>query len=65
MEKGCSKKAWRIKEKMISTFWYPPAAPYRTIFAFGLLLLLFQGMASFIRDLYFVIRGEPLDSTKS
>lgn len=58
-------RAWRIKEKMISTFWYPPAAPYRTIFTLGILLLLLQGTANFIRDLYFVIRGEPLDSTKS
>jgi len=56
-------RAWRINEKMISTFWYPPAAPYRTIFALGLLLLLLQGIANFIRDLYFVIRGEPLDRT--
>ncbi len=54
-------RAWRINEKMISTFWYPPAAPYRTIFALGILLLLLQGIASFIRDLYFVIRGEPFD----
>lgn len=56
-------KAWRIKERMISTFWYPPAAPYRTIFTIGLFLLLLQGTASFIRNLYFIIRGEPLDST--
>ena len=55
-------RAWRIKEKMISTFWYPPAAPYRTIFALGILLLLLQGTANFIRDIYFVIRGEQLDN---
>ncbi|MDD3539128.1 MAG: TRAP transporter small permease subunit [Candidatus Caldatribacteriota bacterium] len=56
-------RAWRINETMISTFWYPPAAPYRTVFALGILLLLLQGIANFIRDLYFVIRGEPLDRT--
>ncbi len=56
-------RAWRIKEKMISTFWYPPAAPYRTVFTLGILLLLLQGTANFIRDLYLIIRGEPLDST--
>jgi TRAP-type mannitol/chloroaromatic compound transport system permease small subunit len=54
-------KAWRINEIMISTFWYPPAAPYRTVFALGILFLVLQGIANFIRDLYFVIRGEPLD----
>jgi TRAP-type mannitol/chloroaromatic compound transport system permease small subunit len=56
-------RAWRINEKMISTFWYPPAAPYRTVFTLGILILLLQGVANFIRDIYFIIRGEPLDST--
>lgn len=54
-------RAWRINETMISTFWYPPAAPYRTVFALGILFLALQGVANFIRDLYFVVRGEPLD----
>lgn len=53
-------KAWRINEVMFTSFWYPPAAPYRTIFAIGLLLLILQGIARFIRDLYFVIRGEEI-----
>lgn len=53
-------RAWRINETMISTFWYPPAAPYRTVFALGIFFLTLQGIAKFIRDLYFVIRGEPL-----
>jgi len=56
-------RAWRIKETMISTFWYPPAAPYRTVFALGILLLTLQGIANFIRDLYLIIKGEPLDGT--
>jgi len=54
-------KAWKIKEVMFNSFWYPPAAPYRTLFAIGLLLLIMQGMARFIRDVYFVVRGEPID----
>jgi TRAP-type mannitol/chloroaromatic compound transport system permease small subunit len=53
-------KAWRINEVMFNSFWYPPAAPYRTIFAIGLFLLILQGTARFIRDLYFVIRGEQI-----
>lgn len=53
-------KAWKINEVMFISFWYPPAAPYRTIFAIGLFLLILQGIAIFIRDLYFVIRGEKL-----
>ncbi len=54
-------KAWKINEVMFNSFWYPPAAPYRTIFAIGLLLLILQGLARFIRDLHFVIRGEKID----
>ncbi len=54
-------RAWRIHETMTSTFWYPPAAPYRTVFALGILLLLLQGISNFIKDLYFILRGEKLD----
>ncbi|MCD6363482.1 MAG: TRAP transporter small permease subunit [Synergistetes bacterium] len=54
-------RAWRIHETMISTFWYPPAAPYRTLFAVGIYLLLLQGIAKFIRDVYLAIRGEKVD----
>ena len=31
------------------------------LFALGLLLLLLQGSAKFIRDAYFALRGESLD----
>ena len=54
-------KAWKIHEVMFTSFWYPPAAPYRTIFALGLLLLILQGIARFIRDVYFLIKGEAID----
>ena len=54
-------KAWKVNEVMFTSFWYPPAAPYRTIFALGIFLLVLQGIAGFIRDIYFVIRGEEID----
>lgn len=54
-------RAWRINETMTSTFWYPPAAPYRTVFAIGVFLLILQGLAKFIRDFYFLTKGESLD----
>jgi len=54
-------RAWKINEVFFNSFWYPPAGPYRTIFALGLFLLLLQGCANFIRDFYFLVRGEPLD----
>lgn len=54
-------RAWKINEVFFNSFWYPPAGPYRTVFAVGLLLLVLQGAANFARDLYFTIRGETLD----
>ncbi len=57
-------KAWKINEVMFSSFWYPPAGPYRTLFTVGLLLLLLQGIAQFVRDLHFAIRGTSIDQPK-
>ncbi len=54
-------KAWKIHEVMFTSFWYPPAAPYRTLFALGLLLMIFQAMAKFIRDIHFLARGKEID----
>ena len=54
-------RAWKIKEVMFTSIWYPPAFPYRAILALGLLLLFLQGIAKFVRDLYFLVRGEQID----
>lgn len=54
-------RAWKINEVMFNSFWYPPAAPYRTVFALGLLLLVLQGLAKLIRDIHFLLRGKDLD----
>ena len=53
-------RAWATNEKMYETGWYPPAAPLRTMVAFGICLFALQGIAQFIRDLYFLIRNKPL-----
>jgi len=54
-------KAWRINEVMFTSFWYPPAGPYRTVFAVGIFFLILQGLARFVRDIYMVVRGESID----
>jgi len=54
-------EAWRIGEKMIESYWYPPAAPFRTVVFIGICFFTLQGLAQFIRDLYFVIRSKALD----
>lgn len=54
-------RAWKINEVMFTSFWYPPSAPYRTLFAVGLLLLILQGIAKFIRDAHLLAKGKSLD----
>ena len=54
-------KAVKVEEVMFNSFWYPPAAPYRMVFALGLLLLLLQGLAKLIRDVYFIVKGKKID----
>lgn len=54
-------KAIKVKEVMFTSFWYPPAAPYRIVFVIGMLLLLLQGISNFVKELYFLIKGEKID----
>lgn len=53
--------SWELNEKWTVSFWRPPITPSRAVILIGFLLLLFQGIAKFVRDLYFVIRGKAYD----
>jgi TRAP-type mannitol/chloroaromatic compound transport system permease small subunit len=53
--------AWRIGEKSVFTYWYPPIAPLRTLIFIGLALFLLQGLAQFWRDIYMLAKGEQYD----
>jgi TRAP-type mannitol/chloroaromatic compound transport system permease small subunit len=52
--------AWKIKEVMVQTYWYPPAYPLRTVIALGFGLLLLQGLAGLFRNFYLLIRNKNL-----
>ena len=54
-------RAWLIGEKSVETYWYPPAAPFRTAVAIGFCLFLLQCLAQFVRDLYLLVRNKPYD----
>ena len=50
--------AWVTGEVMTETGWYPPAAPLRTIVAFGFVALFLQGIPNFLRAAQVAIKGE-------
>lgn len=57
--------SWTVKsivtgEIMEETIWYPPSWPFRLAVLTGAVLLLLQVLATFIRDLHMLIRGEEL-----
>lgn len=49
-----------INEKSSLTYVYPPLYPLRSIVFIGFLLFFLQGVAVFVRNLYFAIKGESL-----
>jgi TRAP-type mannitol/chloroaromatic compound transport system permease small subunit len=54
-------RSWKILEKSVFTYWYPPIYPLRTAIFIGLVLFLAQGLTQFWRDLYFAVKGERYD----
>ena len=53
--------AWKEHEIMLLSSWFPPAAPWRTLFMIALTLFLLQGVAQLIRDFHVLIRNRPYD----
>jgi TRAP-type mannitol/chloroaromatic compound transport system permease small subunit len=51
-------ESWSILE-LSSTAWKPPIYPFKTIMPIAMLLLLAQGVANFIRDIY-KLKGESI-----
>ena len=49
--------SWQMKEKAFTTAWLPIIYPFKTVLPIGIFLLLLQGIAVFIRDLRFALRG--------
>ena len=57
---GFALRSWKILEPS-STVWAPPVYPFKTIVPVAAFLLLLQGAAKFIRDLYFATHGRELE----
>ncbi|MBA7469430.1 hypothetical protein ES707_04699 [subsurface metagenome] len=53
--------SFAIGEKSPLTYWYPVLWPLRTVIFVGVLLLAFQSLAQFYRDLYLLVRNKAYD----
>jgi len=53
-------ESWVMHETWIVSIWRPPMGPSRTILTLGFTLFFFQGVAQFVRDAHFAIRGEKI-----
>lgn len=49
--------AWVIKEYDINSIWYPVIWPYMTVVTIGFVILIVQGVATFIRDVRSLAKG--------
>lgn len=54
--------SWSIWEKSYLSYWQPPVYPIKTIMPFAFLLFLLQGIAEFIRNATFALKGKRYES---
>lgn len=50
------------RECTSASTWRPPVYPFKLVVALSLLLLAFQGIAIFLKDVYFVVKRRPYES---
>jgi TRAP-type mannitol/chloroaromatic compound transport system permease small subunit len=53
--------AHSVGERFITSYWYCPTVPARTLFLLGWCLFTLQCVVQFIRDSYLLIRSKPYD----
>jgi len=51
--------SWRIRE-LTNSHWHPPYYPLRTTLPVACVLMMLQGLAKFIRDVYRLVSGKDL-----
>jgi TRAP-type mannitol/chloroaromatic compound transport system permease small subunit len=54
-------QSWVMGEVRDESWWYPPAAPFRTVYLLGWCTFTLQCLARFFRDFYFAVRNKPYD----
>lgn len=49
--------SWASRECTSASTWRPPIYPFKTVIVMGFVLLFFQGVSEFVKNLYFFIKG--------
>ncbi len=52
--------SWRIQETAWLSSWRPPLYHFKTVIPIAAFLMILQGMAEFIRQVHFAVRGKQL-----
>lgn len=52
--------SWSMWEREYQSVWHAPLYPIKTVIPFAIFFLLLQGVANFIRELFFVIKREKI-----
>ncbi len=52
--------ALKTGERMVDSSWLPPSAPFRAVLTVGFVLFFVQGVAEFIKNVYYLATGEHL-----
>ena len=53
--------AWAEHEVWRQSIWFPPAGPFRTVVVLGILIYGLQSLATFTRNILFLVKGERND----
>ena len=54
--------SWKVMEKSVEGYWYPPWYPLRTMIFLGFALLLIQGLANLYRSVYKLAKGREYNA---
>jgi len=52
--------SWEILEESYISYWQPPVYPIKTVMVVAFILFALQGVAEFIRNLVFALKGETI-----
>jgi TRAP-type mannitol/chloroaromatic compound transport system permease small subunit len=52
--------SWKIMEHSYLSYWQPPVYPIKTVIPLTFIMFTMQGVAEFIKNAVYAVKGEPL-----